>query len=119
MPRTLVLALVLAPVLPLALATPGLAMAETFPQAIVGSEVHSDDGTVIGHVTSVRRDGQGNVVSVAIPGLEPPDASSVLGTMVAENDATRRVFVIDRRYPRRGDDRGSDDRGSGARALLR
>ena len=100
-------------VLTLAIAMPGVAAAEVFPQAIVGSEVHADDGTVIGHVTAVQRDRHGRIVSVAIPGLEPPDASTLAATMVAQNDNPR-LRVIDVRY------RGRAQRGgSSERALLR
>jgi hypothetical protein len=43
-----------------------------------GLEVRADDGTVIGHVTSVERDRDGRVVAAEIEGLEPADAPAVL-----------------------------------------
>ena len=79
--------LVFAPLLACALGAPGLAVAEESPRAAVGSEVHADDGTVIAHVTSVTRDQAGRITSIEAPGLEPPDASSLGGAMVAQNDA--------------------------------
>jgi hypothetical protein len=86
----------------LALGAPALAHAETFPRAAVGAEVHADDGAVIGHVTAVTRDRGGQVTSMEIPGLEPPDASSLNGPRVGENDAgARPVRVIDMRARQR------------------
>ncbi len=98
----------------LAIAAPGLAVAEDFPHAVVGSEVRGDNGVVIGHVTAVQRDRHGNIVSVEIPGAEPPDASTVL-PRVAQNDDQRalRVLVNDRR------NRARDDGVSPDRARLR
>jgi hypothetical protein len=105
--RTLVFAL--------AFAVPGMAAAEDFPHAVVGAEVRGDNGVVIGHVTAVQRDGHGHIISVEIPGAEPPDASSVLPRMVAQNDDrnTLRVLASDRRV--RDDEGGS----SAERARLR
>ena len=102
--RTLVFAL--------AIAAPGLAAAEDFPHAVVGSEVRGDNGVVIGHVTAVQRDRHGNIISVEIPGAEPPDASTVLPRVVARNDDRRalRVLVNDRRTRARGDDGASPER---------
>lgn len=79
----------------LAVAAPGLAAAEQFARAAVGTEVRGDDGVVIGHVTAVQRDRHGNIVSVEIPGAEPPDASTVAPRAVARNDdlAALRAFV--------------------------
>ena len=84
----------------LAIAAPGLAAAEDFPHAVVGSEVHADNGVVIGRVTAVQRDRHGHIISVEIPGGEPPDASSLAPRMVAQNNDQRaelRVLVNDRR----------------------
>ena len=105
--RTLVFAL--------AIAAPGLAAAEDFPHAVVGSEVRGDNGVVIGRVTAVQRDRHGNIISVEIPGAEPPDASTVTPRVVARNDDQRalRVLVNDRRN--RDDDNGA----SSDRARLR
>ena len=96
----------------LAIAAPGLAVAEDFPDAVVGSEVRGDNGVVIGHVTAVQRDRHGNIVSVEIPGAEPPDASTVLPRVVARNDDRRalRVLVNDRRSRARDADGASVDR---------
>jgi hypothetical protein len=104
--RTLVFAL--------AIAAPGMAAAEDFPHAVVGNEVRGDNGVVIGHVTAVQRDRHGHIISVEIPGAEPPDASSVAPRMVAQNNDQRalRVLVNDRRAR-------DADRGSAERARLR
>ena len=58
----------------LALGAPSLAMAEQFPESPLGLQVRGDDGTVIGRITAVERDADGNIVAVEIPGLEPADA---------------------------------------------
>ena len=93
--------LVFAPVAVLALGAPALAHAEEF-HAAVGSEVHADDGTVIGQVRAVTRDRGGQITSMDIPGLAPPDASSLRAPMVAENDVgPREVRVIDMRAHQR------------------
>ena len=104
--RTLILAL--------AIATPGVAAAEEFPHAVVGSEVRGENGVVIGHVTAVQRDRHGNIIAVEIPGAEPPDASTATPRVVAQNNDQRtlRVLVNDRRTR-------NDDRGSAERARLR
>lgn len=107
--------LVFAPMALFGFGAPAVAAAEDFPRAAVGKEVHADDGTVIGHVTAATRDRSGSVTSVEIPGLEPPDASSLRGTMVAEDDRdAREVPVIDMR-PRaqeRVDETNSHERAS-------
>lgn len=99
-----------------AIAAPGLAVAEDFPHAVVGSEVRGDNGVVIGRVTAVQRDRRGNIIAVEIPGAEPPDAATVLPRVVAQNDDQRallRVLVNDRR------NRVRDDGVSPDRARLR
>lgn len=97
----------------LAIAAPGMAAAEDFPHAVVGSEVRGENGVVIGHVTAVQRDRHGNIIAVEIPGAEPPDASTVAPRVVAQNDQRAlRVLVNDRRTR-------DDDRGSAERARLR
>jgi hypothetical protein len=49
-------------------------------------------------VTAATRDRAGNVVSVEIPGLEPPSASSLSGPVVARNEARlHEARVIDLR----------------------
>jgi hypothetical protein len=102
--RTLIFALVIA--------VPGLAAAEDFPHAVVGNEVRGDNGVVIGRVSAVQRDRHGNIISVEIPGAEPPDASSLAQRMVAQNDQRDlRVLVNDRRV--------RTEAGSADRARLR
>jgi hypothetical protein len=103
--RTLVFALTIA--------APGMAAAEDFPHAVVGSEVHADNGVVIGHVTAVQRDRHGNIIAVEIPGAEPPDASTVAPRMVAQSDQRAlRVLVNDPRVR-------NEEGGSAERARLR
>ena len=88
--------LIFAPVALFALGAP--AMAEDLSHPAVGAEVHADNGAVIGRVTAATRDRSGRVTSMEIPGLEPPDASSLRGQMVAENDrGAREVRVVDMR----------------------
>jgi len=58
----------------LALGAPSLAMAEQFPETPLGLQVRGHDGEVLGHITAVERDADGNIVAVEIPGLEPGDA---------------------------------------------
>lgn len=90
--------LIFAPVAVFALGAPAIASAEDFSRAASGAEVHADNGAVVGHVRSVTRDRGGHVTSMEIPGLAPPDASSVQGPMVAENDRdAREVPVVDMR----------------------
>jgi hypothetical protein len=85
----------------LAIALPGLAAAEPaqnqFPRSVIGAEVHGVDGTVIGRVTAVERDADGNIVAVEAPGLEPADAPDSVREYVAENNTRRaRLLVSDR-----------------------
>jgi hypothetical protein len=82
-------------------AVPGLAFAEpaqtNFPQSAIGAEVHGVDGTVIGRVSAVERDTQGNIVAVEVPGLEPDDAPNSVVSYVASNErGTSRLLVSDR-----------------------
>ena len=76
--RTLIIAL--------AVGAPSLAIAQEapnqFPESPLGQEVRGDDGTVIGRVTAVSRNADGNVEAVEMPGLEPADAPS--NELVAE-----------------------------------
>ncbi|MGE0044423.1 MAG: hypothetical protein AB7J28_07965 [Hyphomonadaceae bacterium] len=55
-----------------ALAAPAAAQQGTAP---VGMEVRGDDGALLGRVTGVSRDAEGNVIGVAIAGLEPAAAA--------------------------------------------
>ena len=110
--------LVFAPMALFALGAPAMAGAQEMPRAVVGADVHADDGTVIGHVTAVTSNRAGRVTSVEIPGLEPPDASSLQrGPLVAENEGgVRSMRVIDMR-PRNRD--RVDQTGSREHARLR
>ncbi|MFT3727429.1 MAG: hypothetical protein QM759_06380 [Terricaulis sp.] len=108
--------LVFAPVAALALAVPMAAHAEDFPRDATGSEVRADDGTVLGHVRAVTRDRGGQITSMDIPGLAPPDASSLNGQMVADNGGYVAARVIDMR--RREHDR-VDQTGARQHAHLR
>ena len=69
-------------------------MREQFPNSPLGLEVRGHDGTVLGRVTNVERDGHGNIVSVEIPGLEPGDAPAASDDLVASN--ARRLIAPDR-----------------------
>ncbi|MBN8606416.1 MAG: PRC-barrel domain-containing protein [Caulobacterales bacterium] len=80
--------------LALALGAPTLAAAEQFPESALGVEVRGHDGTLLGRVTDVERDGDGRIISVEIPGLEPGDAPASARDLVAEND--RRLIAPDR-----------------------
>lgn len=85
----------------LMLGAPSLGLAQQqFPESPLGQEVRGHDGTVLGRVTSVERDADGNVVAVEIPGLEPPDAPNQ--ALVAELE-TMRVPIA--RVTRVGDER--------------
>src|SRR5262249_26483100 len=75
-------------------ASRGLAAAEGFPQAVVGSEVRGDNGVVIGHVTAVQRDRHGRIIAVEIPGVEPPDASALRPRVIVHNDEQRALRVL-------------------------
>lgn len=57
-----------------ALAAPGLAAAEQFPQSAEGVVVVADDGTPLGRATRVERNAEGRIVAAEIEGLEPADA---------------------------------------------
>jgi hypothetical protein len=94
--RTLVLAL--------ALGAPSLAVAQErqqFPESAVGIEVRGDDGTVIGHVDAVERNGSGRIVAVEIAGQEPPSAPYAPRDLIAQSDDENTLFISDRRGDRR------------------
>lgn len=91
----------------LMLGAPSLGPAQQqFPDSPLGQEVRGHDGTVLGRVTSVERDADGNIVSVEVPGLEPPDAPNQ--ALVAE-----RMRVPDRARVTRV----SDEHPGGERAV--
>ncbi len=56
-------------------------------QTPVGMEVRADDGTVLGHVTSIERDRDGRVIAAEIEGLEPADAPDAPAAVLAEDEA--------------------------------
>jgi hypothetical protein len=70
---------------------PGLAAAEQFPQSAQGVEVRGDDGSVIGRVSFVERNADGEIVAVEIPGLEPGDTARAPPDLVAEE---RRELIL-------------------------
>lgn len=77
--------------LALVIGLPGLAAAEQFPQSAQDVDVRCDDGRVIGRVAAVERNGQGKIVAVEIPGLEPGDAPRPPRDLVAEE---RRELMV-------------------------
>jgi hypothetical protein len=84
MMRTLVVAALMG-----AFALPGLAAAEDFPASARDMEVRADDGTVLGRVGSVERNARGEIVSVAVEGLEPEGAPAASSDLVASNEGYR------------------------------
>jgi hypothetical protein len=82
--RTLVLAI--------ALAAPGVAAAEQFPQSALNAPVVADNGVVVGRVNAVERDGQGRIVAVEVDGLEPPSAPLASQDLVAERERARSIL---------------------------
>jgi hypothetical protein len=79
---------------------PGLAAAEQFPQSAQDLEVRGHDGTVIGRVTAVERNADGDVVAMEIPGLEPGDAPRASRDLIAEERRELMVRVNDEDGPR-------------------
>ncbi|MBC7770748.1 MAG: hypothetical protein H7124_18345 [Phycisphaerales bacterium] len=75
--RTLALALMLS--------TPSLAFADDFPASATQQVVRGHDGSEIGRIADAEYDADGNIVAVAIPGLEPADAPYASSRLVAEN----------------------------------
>jgi hypothetical protein len=95
MVRTLLLAFVLA--------LPTMASAEQFPESALHAPVRAHDGTVLGRVSAVERNAEGDIVAVEIPGLEPPDAPGP--ALVAEREEVRtpaRAITVREAPPRRG-----------------
>jgi hypothetical protein len=84
MVRTVVIAALMG-----AFALPGLAAAEQLPASPQGMEIVADDGTSLGRVGTVERNGRGQVVSVAVEGLEPDDAPAASSDLVASNEPYR------------------------------
>jgi hypothetical protein len=79
----------------LAIGLPGLAAAEQFPHSAQGVEVRGDDGTVIGRVSLVERNAEGEIVAVEIPGLEPGSAPHASSDLVAGDNREHVVSVRD------------------------
>ena len=75
----------------LALGFAGAATAEEFPRSAQDVDVRGDDGTVIGRVSSVERNAEGEIVAVQINGLEPADAPAAANDLVA--DVEQRTLV--------------------------
>ena len=92
----------------LAIGLPGLAAAEQFPQSAQGVEVRGDDGSVVGRVSSVERNGEGEIVAVEIPGLEPGDAPAASRELIAEDQ--RNMVVRARESRERRDLDGVSER---------
>jgi hypothetical protein len=86
----------------LALVAPLIAAADDFPRAATGAEVHADNGAVIGHVRAVTRDSAGNITSMDIPGLAPPDAGAEALRVASLDPSYLPARVIDMR-PRQRD----------------
>ena len=91
--RTLVFAL--------AIGLPSLAAAEQFPQSAQGVDVRGHDGTVVGRVSAVERNADGDIVAVEIPGMEPGSAPHASSDLVAQNDRQRVTRVNDNGERRR------------------
>ncbi len=100
--RTLVFAL--------AIGMPGLAGADQFPQSAQDVEVRGHDGTVVGRVSAVERNADGDIVAVEIPGLEPGDAPYASSDLVAENRRERITRVNDTGERRRQTETAISDR---------
>lgn len=62
------------------------ACADQSSRSALGMEVRGDDGVVLGEVTAVERDANGEIIAVEIAGLEPADAPYEPSDMIAEGD---------------------------------
>ncbi|MCC6789823.1 MAG: hypothetical protein IT547_18485 [Hyphomonadaceae bacterium] len=96
----------------LAIGLPGLAVAEQFPQSAQGVEVRGDDGSIIGRVSSVERNAEGEIVAVEIPGLEPGDAPAASRDLIAADQPNIVIRVRESRDRR-------DFNGASERRVLR
>lgn len=83
-----------------AIGLPGLAAAEQFPLSAQDVEVRADDGSVIGRVSAVERNADGEIVAVEIPGLEPGDAPRASRDLIAEERRELMVRVSGEDAPR-------------------
>lgn len=79
---------------------PGLAAAEQFPQSAQDVAVVGDDGRVVGRVSAVERNSEGEIVAVEIPGLEPGDAPRAPRDLIAEERRELMVRVSGEDAPR-------------------
>jgi len=70
----------------LALGAASAACGPSIGDPAVGIEVRADDGTVLGHVTSVERDSAGRIVAAEIEGLEPADAPEPSTVLAGEDE---------------------------------
>jgi hypothetical protein len=97
-------------VLVLALGAPGVAAAQQtqFPESAVGIDVRGDDGTVVGRVNAVERDGDGRIVAVEIAGLEPGSAPNPSSDLVADRRDGRNALISDRGERERSRRAGAD-----------
>src|SRR5688572_33486859 len=89
---------------------PGLAAADQFPQSARDVEVRAHDGTVLGRVEAVERNADGEIVAVAIPGLEPGDAPRGSRDLIAEERRELMVRVNGEDAPREMPVGGADRR---------
>lgn len=87
---------------------PGLAAAEQFPQSAQDVEVRGHDGSVLGRVSAVERNADGEIVAVEIPGLEPGDAPVASRDLIAEDRRGMMIRVGESRD--RGDRNGAYER---------
>ncbi len=87
---------------------PGVAAADQFPQSAQGVEVRGEDGSVIGRVSAVERNTDGEIVAVEIPGLEPGDAPVTSRDLIAED--SRNMVIRVRESSARRDQNGSSER---------
>ena len=92
---------------------PGLSAAEQFPQSARDVEVRGDDGSVVGRVSAVERNADGDIVAVEIPGLEPADAPRASRDLIAEERRELMVRVSGEDAPREAPN------GANARRILR
>ncbi|MBX3429344.1 MAG: hypothetical protein KF779_07165 [Hyphomonadaceae bacterium] len=104
--------LAFAPLFALAIALPGVAAAEQFPHSALDVRVAGDDGSTIGHVSSVERNAEGEIVAVEIPGLEPGDAPTASRDLIAEDQRDLMIRVRESRDRR-------DQNGVSERRVLR
>jgi hypothetical protein len=80
--------------LALAMAAPGIAMAEPFPHSALHTRVVGDRGAVVGQVNAVERDAAGKIVAVEIDGLEPPSAPNAARDIIAEERQRARAILM-------------------------